>query len=133
MKHLVFLSVFLLFNCTFSNSQSNNKLPDIATEKSQADSTLNCVEVSFCIDESGAVQVLKIDSEDPELVQFILERFERVQVDPANYTIGKVIRYRFKFKVPKEELARSHSEEKPSQLIATFAEDERSKKGHSKS
>ncbi|MDP4828281.1 MAG: hypothetical protein NWR73_11370 [Flavobacteriales bacterium] len=56
------------------------------------------VEVSFKIDDSGKVRVLSIESTSPDLMQYVLTKLEKIQLDSLEKNDGQTIRYRFVFK-----------------------------------
>lgn len=55
------------------------------------------VEVSFRIDTEGKVDILGIQSNNPELIKYVVARLESVKFDPKQYAPGKTINYRFSF------------------------------------
>lgn len=55
------------------------------------------VEVSFRIDTEGKVDILGIQSNNPELIKYVVARLESVKFDPKEYVPGKTINYRFSF------------------------------------
>jgi hypothetical protein len=121
MKLLKVLSVFLLLftNCAMGQT-------DLPIKKNNAvaiDSVLYQVDVTFFIDESGLAKVVHVDSENPELVQYVLQKFEKIQVNSENYFVGKTMRYRFRFKMDPRDLLSSNSKNHHTSLIATFAAD----------
>ncbi|MBI1267626.1 MAG: hypothetical protein GC193_09390 [Cryomorphaceae bacterium] len=56
------------------------------------------VEVSFKIDDSGKVRVLSIESSSPDLMEYVLTKLEKIQLDSLEKNDGQTIRYRFVFK-----------------------------------
>lgn len=55
------------------------------------------VEVSFKIDDAGRVKVVNIESSNPELMDYVLDKLKKIKLDNARSN-GKTIRYRFVFK-----------------------------------
>lgn len=56
------------------------------------------VEVSFKIAEDGTINVVNINANNPELIEYVIAKLEKIQLDPAYRDIGKTIKYRFQFK-----------------------------------
>ena len=59
--------------------------------------TQGVIEVSFKIDKNGEVEVTSINSDNPELIGYIMERLKKIKLDPAIYHTGQVIKYKFDF------------------------------------
>jgi hypothetical protein len=71
----------------------------IQVVKPQKSRTLQgVVEVSFRIDESGEVDIVNITADNSELIEYVLQKFKKIKLDPANYKTGKTIKYKFEFK-----------------------------------
>lgn len=56
------------------------------------------VEVSFMINEEGTVKVLNIQSTNPDLVDYVLEKLKKIKLSEDDESVGKTIKYRFVFK-----------------------------------
>ncbi len=56
------------------------------------------VEVSFRIDEKGEVEIVNINSNNPELIDYVIKKLQKIKLDPSYKGIGKTIKYRFQFK-----------------------------------
>lgn len=59
--------------------------------------TQGVIEVSFKIDKNGEVEVTSINSDNPELIGYIMDRLKKIKLDPAIYHTGQVIKYKFDF------------------------------------
>lgn len=59
--------------------------------------TQGVIEVSFKIDKNGEVEVTSINSDNPELIGYIMQRLKKIKLDPAIYHTGQVIKYKFDF------------------------------------
>ncbi len=55
------------------------------------------VEVSFKIREDGTLNIVNVNANNPELIQYVITKLENVRLDPAYREIGKTIKYRFQF------------------------------------
>lgn len=56
------------------------------------------VEVSFKIEKDGTINIVNINANNPELIEYVIAKLGKIQLDPAYRDIGKTIKYRFKFK-----------------------------------
>ena len=56
------------------------------------------VEVSFTINEEGTVKVLNIQSTNPDLVDYVLQKLKKIKLSEDDESVGKTIKYRFVFK-----------------------------------
>jgi len=56
------------------------------------------VEVSFKIEEDGTINIVNINANNPELIEYVIAKLEKIQLDPAYRDVGKTIKYRFQFK-----------------------------------
>lgn len=121
MKTIKLLSVLLLFITNCATAQVE-KAPPVQFKNLPVDSTQHQVDVTFVIEESGEARIVAIDSENPELVQYVLKKFERIQVKNDNYFVGKTMRYRFRFKLDPKDLANINSE-KAAPIMPTFVPD----------
>ena len=63
------------------------------------------VSVSFTVTNKGKIDVLKIDSSNPDLIPFVMRRLDKVALPLNDSTIGTTKSYIFTFK--KEENERS--------------------------
>lgn len=99
MKSLFSLCLFVLLSSTISFAQVKTE-PNILFNQGPTIDCVDCyVNVTFYIDFDGSAKVVDTDSKNPELVQFVLKKFEKIHVDPKNYFVGKTMRYRFNFKL----------------------------------
>ena len=55
------------------------------------------VEVSFKIREDGTLNIVNVNANNPELIQYVITKLKNVRLDPAYRDIGRVIKYRFQF------------------------------------
>lgn len=55
------------------------------------------VEVSFRIDDEGEVEIININSDNPELINYVVKRLKKIKLDPEVYHTGQVIKYKFDF------------------------------------
>ena len=56
------------------------------------------VEVSFKINETGKVDILNIQSTNPELIDYVVRKLKQIDLNERQDIIGKTIHYRFVFK-----------------------------------
>ena len=56
------------------------------------------VEVSFKINTDGEVDILNIQSTNPELIDYVVRKLKQIQLEDKNEIVGKTIHYRFVFK-----------------------------------
>jgi len=56
------------------------------------------VEVSFRINNEGKVNILNIKSSNPDLVDYVVKKLKKIQLDQTDQNIGQTIKYRFVFK-----------------------------------
>jgi hypothetical protein len=56
------------------------------------------VEVSFRIDDNGAVDIVNIHSNDPVLIEYVINKLSKIKLDAGLHEPGKMITYRFTFK-----------------------------------
>jgi hypothetical protein len=56
------------------------------------------VEVAFRIDASGKVDILNINASNPKLIDYVVKKLGKIQLDQIDSQPGKVIKYRFVFK-----------------------------------
>lgn len=126
MKAAKILAVVLLFFTNYAISQEAQ--PEILKKLHNQVDSLECVvDITFRIELDGTATVLKVDSEDPKLIEYVLDKFDKIQVSSKNVLKGKVMTYRFKFKISPDDLADNSVSQVP--LIANFVPDDR-KKGH---
>ena len=59
--------------------------------------TQGVIEVSFKIDKNGEVEITTINSDNPELIGYIIQRLKKIKLDPDIYHTGQVIKYKFDF------------------------------------
>jgi hypothetical protein len=59
--------------------------------------TQGVIEVSFKIDKNGEVEIMAINSDNPELISYIIGRLKKIKLDPTVYHTGQVIKYKFDF------------------------------------
>ena len=121
MKAIKILTILLLFFTNCAISQGNGDELKQSFNYTATDSVEYQVDVTFKIDEEGKAVVLEVESDNPKLVAYVLEKFEKIEVSKDNYYRGKVMRYRFTFKLPPEDLAMKLHSYKDSNFIANFA------------
>jgi hypothetical protein len=56
------------------------------------------VEVSFRINKEGKLNILNIKASNPELVDYVVKKLKKIQLDQNDESIGQTIKYRFVFK-----------------------------------
>lgn len=56
------------------------------------------VEVAFKIDAQGKVNILNINASNPKLIDYVVKKLSKIQLDQGESQSGKVIKYRFVFK-----------------------------------
>ena len=56
------------------------------------------VEVAFKIDAQGKVNILNINASNPKLIDYVVKKLSKIQLDQGDSQSGKVIKYRFVFK-----------------------------------
>jgi len=56
------------------------------------------VDVSFQIDNDGNLKIIQINSSNPELIDYVLSKLKKIQLDKEDSSIGQTIKYRFVFK-----------------------------------
>lgn len=56
------------------------------------------VEISFKIDDEGKVKILNVQSSNPDLVDYVVKKLKKIQLDKQDENIGKTVKYRFVFK-----------------------------------
>jgi len=56
------------------------------------------VEVAFKIDTQGRVNILNINASNPMLIDYVVKKLSKIQLDQGSSQSGKVIKYRFVFK-----------------------------------
>lgn len=56
------------------------------------------VDVSFQINEKGKIKVVNIESSNTELMDYVLEKLNKIKLDNARTEEGQTIRYKFVFK-----------------------------------
>jgi hypothetical protein len=55
-------------------------------------------EVSFRIDPSGKVEILSIQATNQQLIDYVIKKLNKIQLDKGDPQIGQIIKYRFVFK-----------------------------------
>jgi outer membrane biosynthesis protein TonB len=56
------------------------------------------VEVSFRINNDGKLNILNIKSSNPDLIDYVVKKLKKIQLDKADENTGQTIKYRFVFK-----------------------------------
>lgn len=56
------------------------------------------VEVSFTIDNQGKVQIVNINSTNPQLAEYVIKKLGKVKLTDGPSEPGKVVKYSFVFK-----------------------------------
>jgi len=113
-KSIALLFVFVITLCSFSVNAASTDLPDsLNTEASveikkainkvmtyplmQNKKMQGTVEVSFKIDQNGEVDIVHIESTNPELIEYVVKKLSQIKLKESA-TNGKTIRYKFVFK-----------------------------------
>lgn len=80
-------------------SKGDEKVPQKkSTVQSTSQQLQGEVEVSFKIDGDGKANILSIESENPELVDYIKLKLNKIQLEKDDINIDEIITYRFIFK-----------------------------------
>lgn len=56
------------------------------------------VEVSFKIDQQGKVDIVHIESSNPELIEYVVKKLNQIKLKEGQGYNGQTIRYKFVFK-----------------------------------
>ncbi|NQX91375.1 MAG: energy transducer TonB [Flavobacteriales bacterium] len=56
------------------------------------------VEVSFKIDDDGKVDILQIESSNPDLIDYVVQKLKKIKLKEGKDYNGQTIRYKFVFK-----------------------------------
>lgn len=113
-KSIALLFVFVISFCSFTLQAGSTELPDsLNTEASavvkkainkvmtypilQNKKMQGTVEVSFKIDQNGEVDIVHIESTNPELIEYVVKKLSQIKLKESA-TTGKTIRYKFVFK-----------------------------------
>ena len=64
----------------------------------QNDDMEGTVDVSFKINTEGKVNILNIKSSNPDLIDYVVKKLKKIQLDQSDQSIGQTIKYRFVFK-----------------------------------
>lgn len=81
-----------------SFSCCEEKTPQKTTTQSSSKELQGEVEVSFKIGGDGKANILSIESENPDLVEYIKLKLNKIQLQKDDINIDEIITYRFIFK-----------------------------------
>jgi hypothetical protein len=64
----------------------------------QQENMQGTVDVSFQIDLEGHLKIIQINSTNPELIDYVVTKLKKIQLDKEDGNVGQTIKYRFVFK-----------------------------------
>ena len=99
----LWLTISLLFGSYTLMSHNfkcdTNKNPQkTSTKESPTQHLQGEVEVSFKIGRDGKADIISIDSENPDLVEYVKLKLKKIQLQKDDINIDEIITYRFIFK-----------------------------------
>jgi hypothetical protein len=103
MKQLNFVFLFLAMSASLvlcfspcsAYSSAHKGFQDTQLDQ---ESNARTVEVSFRIKDDGKVEIINIESNDPQLIDYVVKKLKKIQLKNGQGSKGEVIRYRFVFK-----------------------------------
>lgn len=109
LTYLLFCSTLLGFSGIQGGPHTDPQKPQDQKSKAAKDSTQvevnfpvtqfqGTVEVSFRIEADGTVDIVNINANNPELIEYVIAKLQKIKLDPSYQNLGKTIKYRFQFK-----------------------------------
>jgi len=93
-----FLGSYQVFSSVTDCSEKEPQKSSISSESASQQQLHGEVEVSFKIGTDGKANILDIKSENPDLVNYVKTKLNKIKLEKDDFNIDEVITYRFVFK-----------------------------------